>query len=172
MRCVSNRAPPQAHGGKGGSAAAWPPRNSRLRSHCWSAPAVLLASFQRLQQVDLGFRVDRVLTFDVNLPSIRYDAGATRRLSGGAGSQASRRSRAFDAAGGISRLPATGSYHPWGTSYRQRTTRREIADAEAADSTSNSAPSAGRFSRRWRFRSLRAAPSMRATTPALRRARW
>ena len=35
---------------------------------------VLLASFHRLQQVDLGFRVDGVLTFDVNLPSVRYDA--------------------------------------------------------------------------------------------------
>ena len=35
---------------------------------------VLLASFHRLQQVDLGFRVERVLTFDVNLPTIRYDA--------------------------------------------------------------------------------------------------
>ena len=35
---------------------------------------VLLASFYRLQRVDLGFRVDHVLTFEVNLPSVRYDA--------------------------------------------------------------------------------------------------
>ena len=35
---------------------------------------VLLASFHRLQQVELGFRVDGVLTFDVTLPSIRDDA--------------------------------------------------------------------------------------------------
>ena len=38
---------------------------------------VLLASFHRLQQVDLGFRTEGVLTFDLNLPTIRY--GAERR---------------------------------------------------------------------------------------------
>ena len=35
---------------------------------------VLLASFHRLQQVDLGFRADGALTFEINLPSARYDA--------------------------------------------------------------------------------------------------
>ena len=35
---------------------------------------VLSVSFYQLTKVDLGFRVDRVLTFDVNLPSVRYDA--------------------------------------------------------------------------------------------------
>ena len=42
---------------------------------------VLLASVRRLQQVDLGFRVERVLTFDVNLPTIRYDAQPARCVS-------------------------------------------------------------------------------------------
>ena len=77
-----------------------------------AAAGVLLASFYQLQRVDLGVRVERVLTFEVNLPSIRYDvarrasfqeelAGRFETIPG------------VTAAGGISRLPATGSYHPW-----------------------------------------------------------
>ena len=78
---------------------------------------VLLASFHQLQQVDIGIRVERVLTFEVNLPSIRYDQ--TRRAS----VQEELASRletipGVTAAGGISRLPATGSYHPWNTQIR------------------------------------------------------
>jgi len=73
---------------------------------------VLSVSFYHLMKVDLGFRVDRVLTFDVNLPSVRYDAGRraivqedlARRLATIPG---------VTAAGGTSRLPATGSLHPW-----------------------------------------------------------
>ena len=78
---------------------------------------VLLASFQRLQRVDLGIRADGVLTFEVNLPSSRYDqtrrafvqeelAGRLAMIPG------------VKAAGGISRLPATGSYHPWNAQIR------------------------------------------------------
>ena len=76
---------------------------------------VLLASFHRLQQVDLGFRVDDVLTFDVNLPTIRY--GADRRAA--FQEELARRLRTIPgvtAAGGMSFLPATGSYHGWNTS--------------------------------------------------------
>ena len=78
---------------------------------------VLLASFHRLQQVDLGIRVERVLTFEMNLPTIRYDEA--RRAS----FQEELASRfetipGVTAAGGISRLPATGSYHPWNTQIR------------------------------------------------------
>jgi putative ABC transport system permease protein len=73
---------------------------------------VLSMSFYKLTKVDLGFRVDRVLTFDVNLPSVRYDAARraifqedlARRLAAIPG---------VAAAGGTSRLPATGSFHPW-----------------------------------------------------------
>ena len=75
---------------------------------------VLFASFYRLQRVDLGFRVDRVLSFTVNLPTVRYDA---QRRSGFQ-EELARRISAIPgviAAGGTSRLPATGSYHPWGT---------------------------------------------------------
>lgn len=76
--------------------------------------AALLASFHRLRQVDLGFRVERVLTFELNLPTVRYDAG--RR--GAFYEELARRLRGIPgvaAAGGTSRLPATGNYHPWGT---------------------------------------------------------
>jgi putative ABC transport system permease protein len=78
---------------------------------------VLLASFHRLQQVDLGFRVDNVLTFEVNLPSARYPMERRVLFQ----EELARRLRAIPrvvAAGGISFLPATGSYHGWTTSIR------------------------------------------------------
>ena len=78
---------------------------------------VLIASFQRLQQVDLGFRVERVLTFEVNLPTIRY--GAERRADFQERlAEAIRAVPGVTAAGGISFLPATGSYHGWNTQIR------------------------------------------------------
>ena len=75
---------------------------------------VLLASFYRLQQVELGFGVERVLTFEMSLPTARYDA--TRRAA--VQEELARRIQAIpgvQGAGGTSRLPATGSYHPWAT---------------------------------------------------------
>ncbi|MPY87594.1 MAG: FtsX-like permease family protein [Luteitalea sp.] len=74
----------------------------------------LMASFHRLQQVDLGFRVERVLTFDVSVPTVRYDAEQRAAFQ----EELARRIETIPgatAAGGTSRLPATGSYHPWGT---------------------------------------------------------
>lgn len=76
--------------------------------------AVLLTSFYRLQQVDLGFSPDGVMTFEVHLPAARYDAAARaafhpeliRRLAGISG---------VTSAAATSRLPATGTYHSWGT---------------------------------------------------------
>jgi predicted permease len=76
---------------------------------------VLLASFYRLQQVDLGFHVDDVVTFEVNLPSARYDA--TRRSA--FHDELARRLQTIpgvNAAGAISFLPASGPYHGWNTS--------------------------------------------------------
>ena len=75
---------------------------------------VLTASFLRLQRVNLGFRIDRILTFEVNLPTVHYDA----RQRGAFHEELARRLRGIPgvtAAGGTSRLPATGSYHPWAT---------------------------------------------------------
>jgi len=78
---------------------------------------ILLASFYQLQQVDVGFRVDRVLTFEAHLPGARYDAARRaafqETLAGRLESIPG-----VTAAGGISRLPATGSYHPWNTYIR------------------------------------------------------
>lgn len=73
---------------------------------------VLLSSFYRLQQVDLGIRVERVLTFEINLPTIRYDTARRTSIQ----EELATRFETIGgvtAAGGISRLPATGSYHPW-----------------------------------------------------------
>lgn len=78
---------------------------------------VLLASFYHLQRVDLGFRVDRVLTFEVNLPSVRYNAERRAVFQ----EDLARRLRTIPgvtAAGGMSYLPATGGYHGWNTSIR------------------------------------------------------
>ena len=74
---------------------------------------VLSVSFYRLMNVDLGFRVDGVLTFDVTLPDVRYGDAGRRALFQ---EDLARRLAAIPgvtAAGGTSRLPATGSFHPW-----------------------------------------------------------
>jgi predicted permease len=71
--------------------------------------SVLSVSFYNLMRVDLGFSVDGVLTFDVNLPSVRYDAirraifqeELAHRLAAIPG---------VTAAGGTSSLPATGPF--------------------------------------------------------------
>jgi len=76
---------------------------------------VLVTSFYRLQRVDLGIRVDDVLTFEVNLPGVRYSE-SDRRVQ--FHEELARRLGAIPgavAAGGISFLPATGSYHGWAT---------------------------------------------------------
>src|SRR5262245_54708020 len=75
---------------------------------------LLLRSFERLQSVALGVRPSRVMTFTVNLPQGRY----------GAAEQRAKFHRDFQArlatvpgvaaAGAISRLPVTGSFHSWG----------------------------------------------------------
>jgi predicted permease len=75
---------------------------------------VLAVSFHRLRQVDFGFRIDGVQTFELSLPSARYNAvqravfqeELARRIGSIPG---------VTAAGGISRLPATGDYHSWWT---------------------------------------------------------
>ncbi len=73
---------------------------------------VLVASFYRLQQVNLGVRTERVVTFEINLPTVRYD---TARRASFQEELADRFASipGVTAAGGISRLPATGNYHPW-----------------------------------------------------------
>ncbi len=79
--------------------------------------AILLAGFSRLHQVDLGFRFDRALALEVHLPTARYDAPRRADFQ----EEIARRVEAIPgvrAAGGISRLPATGNFHPWNTQIR------------------------------------------------------
>jgi predicted permease len=74
---------------------------------------LLLASLARLRDLPLGVRGDHVLTFRVELPAALYDSTArerfyetlARRLADQPGVRA---------AGGISKLPATGNYNMWG----------------------------------------------------------
>lgn len=75
---------------------------------------LLLASFQRLRQVDLGVKVDGVLSFELHLPEARYDSAARARFY----ETFAKTVEALPGvrhAGGVSKLPATGSYHWWGT---------------------------------------------------------
>ncbi len=74
---------------------------------------LLLASFQRLREVDLGVHTDRVETFEVHLPDARYDAQGRARLYEALATRIAQIPQ-VTAAGGVSRLPATGSYHSWG----------------------------------------------------------
>ena len=74
---------------------------------------LLLRSFQHLSHVDLGIRADNVLTFSVNLPVGRY-ADAQRRADFHVALQDRLNAIAgIEAAGAVSRLPVTGSYHTW-----------------------------------------------------------
>ena len=78
---------------------------------------VLLASFHQLQQIDPGIDARGVLTFDVHLPTARYDVD--RRVA--FQEELARRLEALPgvrSAGGISRLPVTGTYHPWNAHIR------------------------------------------------------
>jgi predicted permease len=81
---------------------------------------VLLRSFQKLTELDLGMRTEAVWTFQVNLPSTTYDASARARFH----TSLHERVAAIGgvrATGAISRLPVTGEYHSWGS-------RRPAAD--------------------------------------------
>jgi predicted permease len=74
---------------------------------------VLLMSFHRLRQVDLGVRTDNVLTYELHLPEARYDSTARARLYEALAVQVEALP-GVRAAGGISKLPSTGAYNSWG----------------------------------------------------------
>ena len=75
---------------------------------------LLLASVDRIRNVDLGIQPDHALVFGLSLPDARYDStqraafydGFDRRVETLTG---------VTAAGGISKLPATGQFNQWGT---------------------------------------------------------
>jgi putative ABC transport system permease protein len=75
--------------------------------------SVLSVSFYHLTRVDLGFRVDGVLTFEVNLPGLRYPDAQRRAMFQEELAQRLAAIPGVIASGGTSRLPATGSLHPW-----------------------------------------------------------
>jgi predicted permease len=78
------------------------------------AAGLLLSSFQRIRDVPLGVAPANVLTFELHLPTVRYDS--TRRAAFYDDLAATvAKIPGVRAAGGISRLPATGNYHVWGT---------------------------------------------------------
>jgi predicted permease len=74
---------------------------------------LLLASFQQIQQVDLGVKPANVFTFELNLPSARYDSTARAQFYESFAAKVASLP-GVRAAGGISKLPATGPYHQWG----------------------------------------------------------
>lgn len=77
-----------------------------------SAAAVLMVSFHRLQSMDLGFRTERVLTFEVSLPSVRY-SDARRAAFQEELAQRLETIPGVTRAGGTSHLPAIGTRHAW-----------------------------------------------------------
>lgn len=78
------------------------------------AAGLLLLSFQRLHSVDLGIKTHDALVFELHLPAARYDSTA-RATFYDAFAARIERLPGVRAAGGTSRLPATGSYNAWGT---------------------------------------------------------
>ena len=75
---------------------------------------LLIVSFHRLRSLDLGVKPDQALVFELHLPEARYDSTARARFYEEVTTHIEQL-RGVRAAGGISRLPATGSYHLWGT---------------------------------------------------------
>jgi predicted permease len=75
---------------------------------------LLVASVQRIRQVELGVRPDGVLTFELHLPDARYDSTARARFYERVAA-ALEALPGVQAAGGVSKLPATGPYHQWTT---------------------------------------------------------
>jgi len=75
---------------------------------------LLIGSFQKLRGLDLGVKSDGVLAFELHLPGARYDSTARAALYEQVAARLAA-TRGVRAAGGISKLPATGAYHVWGT---------------------------------------------------------
>jgi putative ABC transport system permease protein len=74
---------------------------------------VLLRSFSALLNVELGFDPEHVTTFEVNLPSARYETAESRVRFHDQFLERLRALPAVEAAGATSWLPANGEYHNW-----------------------------------------------------------
>ncbi|MGH7669108.1 MAG: ABC transporter permease, partial [Gemmatimonadaceae bacterium] len=75
---------------------------------------LLAASVQRIREINLGIPVGGAFVFDLNLPSARYDSTARARMYAAFATRMEGVPGVV-AAGGVSKLPATGPYHQWGT---------------------------------------------------------
>lgn len=75
---------------------------------------LLLVSFHRIRSLDLGVDTDHALVFELHLPDARYDSTARAAFYEDIASRIAHLP-GVRAAGGISKLPATGDYHEWGT---------------------------------------------------------
>ncbi|HEY7878054.1 MAG TPA: ABC transporter permease [Gemmatimonadaceae bacterium] len=75
---------------------------------------LLLISFHRLRSLDLGVKTNNALVFELHLPDARYDSTARARFYDDIAGRLERLP-GVRAAGGISKIPASGSYHNWGT---------------------------------------------------------
>ncbi len=75
---------------------------------------ILMKGFAVLQRVDLGIDPQNVATFEVHLPAGRYDQAERRVRFHQEFHQRLRSVAGVRAAGAVSKLPASGSYHTWG----------------------------------------------------------
>ena len=75
---------------------------------------LLVASLRHIRQTPLGVKSDGVLAFELHLPAARYDSLARARSYEDVAARLESL-RGVVAAGGISKLPATGDYNIWGT---------------------------------------------------------
>ncbi len=99
----------QLRGGNG-----WSSCKSRSRSSSLSARGCCCRALAHLQDVPLGVKPADVLTFELHLPEARYDSVARGNFYDSFARNVER-VPGVRAAGGVSRLPATGSYNSWGT---------------------------------------------------------
>ena len=140
-------------------------RDSPLALALLHRRGVVFGSFYQLTKVDLGFRVDRVLTFDAGLPSVPFDAAPARRCSSLARRLAG--VPGASAAGGTVSSPATG-LQPVAVARRYRPAGRN--EGAMATGSATAARSAASSSRRSRYRCWRAGRRRRAMTRAPMRA--
>ena len=78
-----------------------------------TSAGLLLRSFARLTNVDLGVHAENVLTFQVNLPAGRYGEAERRAAFHVAFQDRLAAIPGVNAAGAASRLPVTGTFHTW-----------------------------------------------------------
>ena len=90
---------------------------------------LLMRSFERLSGVDLGLRAENVLTFQVSLPAGRYAEPERRAAFHIAFQERLAAIPGVKAAGAVSRLPVTGTYHTWNAGR----TDRPANDSVSAD---------------------------------------